>query len=146
MMKWIWPAPKREPMVVSQDGLGGAIDTISRSVAGGLLLPFLAYAIGNVCFKSVDNHLRRVILVSWNQYQSRWPVLLYIDTLEYGICLLHCVGTVTVSDSVCWIVNACTHTVLLLPSCLPAVVTFQQLMPCHSYTHMTFSWGQLSDQ
>ena len=64
MMKWIWPAPKREPMVVSQDGLGGAIDTISRSVAGGLLLPFLAYAIGNVCFKSVDNHLRRVILVS----------------------------------------------------------------------------------
>ena len=104
MMKWIWPAPKREPMVVSQDGLGGAIDTISRSVAGGLLLPFLAYTIGNVCFKSVNNHLRRVILVSWNQYWSRWPVLLYVDTLElwylyialwmcghcYSICLLNC--------------------------------------------------------
>lgn len=54
-------------MIVTQDGLGGAIDTVSRSVTGGLLLPFLAYAIGNVCFKSVNNHLRRVILVSLKQ-------------------------------------------------------------------------------
>ena len=51
-------------MVVTQDGLGGAVDAVSRSVSGGLLLPFLAYAIGNVCFKNVKNHLRRVVLVS----------------------------------------------------------------------------------
>ena len=63
VLKWFWPAPKREPMDVSQDGLGGAIDNISRSVSGGLMLPFLAYAVGNICFKNVSNHLRRVILV-----------------------------------------------------------------------------------
>ena len=51
-------------MAVTQEGLGGAVDSVSRSVTGGLLLPFIAYAIGKVCFKNVRNHLKRVILVS----------------------------------------------------------------------------------
>lgn len=79
VMKWFWPAPKREPMEVTQEGLGGAIDNVSRSVTGGLLLPFFAYAVGNICFKSVNNHLRRVILVSSTKfcvYSKFWlPVM-----------------------------------------------------------------------
>lgn len=82
-MKWCWPPPKREPMVVTQDGLGGAVDAVSRSVSGGLLLPFLAYAIGNVCFKNVKNHLRRVVLGGLLYFAVKTILKLYLKQQEY---------------------------------------------------------------
>ncbi len=60
---WIWPTPCREPLQSSQDGLGGSMDYLARSMSAGLLLPFAAYLVG-FCFRSVTkSNTKRIILV-----------------------------------------------------------------------------------
>ena len=64
ILNWLWPTPTRVPRDTSQSDLGGAVDYLARSMSVGLLLPFAAYYTGKFCFKSVENGLKRMLLVS----------------------------------------------------------------------------------
>ena len=76
-IEWLWPTPTREPLASSQDGLGGAIDVMARSIGSGLLLPFVAYFVGHYCFKSIASNATRVVLVRVNPNHIHSPV--YFD-------------------------------------------------------------------
>ena len=60
---WYWPSPTREPHLSSQDGIGGTIDYLARNITAGLVLPFIAYTVGLIFFRSVPNHTKRILLV-----------------------------------------------------------------------------------
>lgn len=64
ILNWLWPTPTRVPRDTSQSDLGGAVDYLARSMTVGLLLPFAAYYTGKLCFKSMENGLKRMLLVS----------------------------------------------------------------------------------
>lgn len=63
VVNYLWPAPPREPYVSPQTGLSSSIDFMARSLAGGLLLPVVAYYIGKVIFKK-SGSIKRLVLVS----------------------------------------------------------------------------------
>ena len=64
ILNWLWPTPTRVPRDTSQADLGGAVDYLARSMTVGLLLPFAAYYTGKLCFKSMENGWKRMLLVS----------------------------------------------------------------------------------
>jgi len=63
VIDWLWPTPTREPLHTGADGLGGSIDFLARNISSGLLLPFAAFVVGRVCFRSVKSNYGRVVLV-----------------------------------------------------------------------------------
>lgn len=63
VMDYFWPPPQRVPFISQPSGLASSIDFLSRSIAGGLTLPIVAYYIGNHTFKK-SNSLQRIVLVS----------------------------------------------------------------------------------
>ena len=63
VVEYIWPTPTRQPYLSRSTGFNSAIDYVSRSVSGGLLLPVIAYIIGMKAFKS-RGKFQRIVLVS----------------------------------------------------------------------------------
>ncbi len=63
-VEWFWASPTREPHISTKDGLSGTIDNLARNMTAGLILPFIAYAVGIICFQSFSqNHTKRILLV-----------------------------------------------------------------------------------
>ena len=63
-VEWIWSPPSRVPHLSTLDGLSGTIDYLARNITSGLMLPFIAYALGVTCFQRFSqSHTKRVLLV-----------------------------------------------------------------------------------
>lgn len=63
LVEWFWPTPSRVPHISTQEGLGGTVDYFTRSLSAGLLLPFIAYAVGILFHPVTENHTKRIIMV-----------------------------------------------------------------------------------
>lgn len=82
-IEWLWPTPTRKPLASSQDGLGGAIDVMARSISSGLLLPFIAYFVGGYCFKSVSSNATRVFMGGVLFYVLKALLKMYLRQQQY---------------------------------------------------------------
>lgn len=65
VIEYFWPKPHRVPVISHPTGFVSTIDYITRSITGGLMLPFMGYLIGQFAFKHTRrNNVQKVILVS----------------------------------------------------------------------------------
>ncbi len=64
IIEYFWPKPHRVPIVSRPTGFVSTIDYLTRSITGGLMLPFVGYLIGQVAFKNCKRtNVQKVILV-----------------------------------------------------------------------------------
>ena len=67
IIEYFWPRPHRVPIVSRPTGFVSTIDFLTRSITGGLMLPFVGYLIGQVAFKNCKRtNVQKVILVCLN--------------------------------------------------------------------------------
>ena len=65
IINYLWPSLTREPFIGNQmGGVASTVDYLARSISGGLMLPFVGYAIGRTLFKSRTSNVERTLLVS----------------------------------------------------------------------------------
>ena len=67
LIEYFWPTPHRTPVISRPTGFVSTVDFITRSITGGLLLPFVGYLIGQAIFKKQSN-VQKVILVRLHTY------------------------------------------------------------------------------
>lgn len=64
LVEYFWPKPHRVPVISHPSGFVSTIDYITRSITGGLMLPFMGYLIGKFAFKHTkQSNVQKVILV-----------------------------------------------------------------------------------
>ena len=72
LIEYFWPKPHRVPVISRPTGFVSAVDFISRSITGGLVLPFFGYVIGQFAFKNCrQSNVQKVILVSCGSSMRR---------------------------------------------------------------------------